>query len=711
MGFPLLYCIIEVMKRYQSKTVSHRWIFRQVLFGLGLFAVTLFALVFQTSGRYALSVGDVATTDIRAPQEISYVSDIRTQQAEEAAMRRIEAIYTRPDPNIAREQLERLRLVIDFVDAVRADPYATEAQKRAWIMSVAELGGLAQTEISTLLTLPEVSWRQVQLEARSLLDQVMRREEIRAGNLGAVRERVPARVPLELPQDEANLVTALVQRFIVPNSFYDAEATQAAREAAAAEVGPVIETVQRGEVIVREGSVVTDLELEALEELGLTAQRVEWQDVGLMSLLVLAGVLLFGFYLYRMQRDVLMNLRVQGLVLLLLSTFILMARLLIPSGPLLLYLFPVAALGMLLVSAVGYPTALGAVLFVGAVSGWIGGGSLMVMVLVTLNGLAAALVLPRYEQTASIFRAGLIGGVVGAMIRLAFASVGTGIDVVPLVLEAGVSVAGGVISGGLTLGGLFLLAPLFDLATTFRLVELSHPNHPLLQRLLREAPATFHHVMMVASMAEQAAERIGANALLTRAGTYYHDIGKLVRPYFFIENQEGLSNPHDRLDPETSVGILVGHVSDGIKMAKEYGLPAPVRAFIPEHHGTLQASFFYRKAVEAAGGAEGVVDEAKFRYPGPRPQRPETALVMLADGCEAATRAARPSSPEAVAQIVDGIVEARIRDGQLDDCSLTLKELNIVKETYVEILRGAYHPRVQYPGKDTNENGEPEKET
>jgi putative nucleotidyltransferase with HDIG domain len=256
---------------------------------------------------------------------------------------------------------------------------------------------------------------------------------------------------------------------------------------------------------------------------------------------------------------------------------------------------------------------------------------------------------------------------------------------------------GGVISGGLTLGGLFLLAPLFDLATTFRLVELSHPNHPLLQRLLREAPATFHHTMMVASLAEQAAERIGANALLTRAGTYYHDVGKLARPYFFVENQRGLSNPHDRLDPQTSVDIVVGHVRDGIKLARQYGLPARVRAFIPEHHGTLRVSFFYQKALEAAGGEAGLVDESLFRYPGPRPQSKETALVMLADGCEAATRAARPSTSEEVVEIVSRIFDARIRDKQLDECPLTLRELQIVKEAYIELLKGAYHPRIRYP--------------
>jgi hypothetical protein len=261
------------------------------------------------------------------------------------------------------------------------------------------------------------------------------------------------------------------------------------------------------------------------------------------------------------------------------------------------------------------------------------------------------------------------------------------------------------ISGGLTVGGLFVLTPLFDLTTTFRLTELSRPNHPLLQRLLREAPATFNHVMMVASLAEQAAERIGANALLTRVGAYYHDMGKLARPYFFVENQQGLSNPHDRLDPYTSVDILAGHIRDGMKLAKRYHLPEAVRAFIPEHHGTMQVSFLYQKAVEAAGGEADLVDESHFRYPGPKPQSRETLLVMLADSSEAATRAVRPSTPEALEALVEKIFLQRLRDGQMDDCPITMAELDAVRQTYVELLRGAFHPRVQYPDRQSAESG------
>jgi putative nucleotidyltransferase with HDIG domain len=201
---------------------------------------------------------------------------------------------------------------------------------------------------------------------------------------------------------------------------------------------------------------------------------------------------------------------------------------------------------------------------------------------------------------------------------------------------------------------------------------------------------------MVANLAEQAAERIGADPLLARVGAYYHDVGKIARPYFFSENQVEGVNPHDRLDPYTSVDVIKDHVQDGLSLARRYRVPRRVRAFIPEHHGTNRASFLYSKAVELAGD-DAQVDESDFRYLGPRPQSKETALVMLADGCEAAVRAARPTSAEGVAEIVNKVISMRANDGQLSASGLTLRDLEIIGEVFSSSLKGVYHPRITYP--------------
>ncbi len=674
------------------------WGSRQILYGLWLTAFTAFVLVVSFSDGYSLAVGEVAPRDIIASHDITFVSKIRSQEAQEEAVRKVAPVYTPPDPVIARQQLERARQVLAFLNAMRADSYASEAQKYAWVLAVPELHDFPRDEATLIFTLPETNWNRVQLEFLRLLDQVMRQEEIREDQLSEAQAHAASLVPFDMAQDEAELVTSLTARFIRPNVFYDAAATEAARQQAIERVGAVFRTLRNGEVIVRKGSVVTPLDVEAMNELNPASQRRGAFEVGAAALFALVSTLTLWLYLYRFQPETLYETRQETMLWLLLSGFLLLARLLLPSsGDLLPYLFPGAALGMLSAMTVGPGAALGAVLFLAGAGGWIAGHSLTFALLLALSGLSAVLMLPRYAFMGSIFKAGLLSGFIEVLGLLAFSPAELHSEPLDVALWVGVCLSGGIISGGLTVGGLFLLTPLFDLTTSFRLMELSRPNHPLLQRLLHEAPGTFNHVMMVASLAEQAAERIGAEALLTRVGAYYHDIGKLTRPYFFSENQQGLSNPHERLDPYASADILIRHVQDGLKLAQQYHLPEKVRAFIAEHHGTTKVSFFYSKAVEAANGEEGLVDEAQFRYPGPRPQSKETLLLMLADSCEAATRARRPTTSEGITEVVDYIFKQRMEDRQMDDCPITVRELSIVRETYIELLRGAYHPRVEYP--------------
>lgn len=677
--------------------INLRWSIRQVLFWLWLTLVITVVLIYSTPQEYDVGVGDVVSQDIRAPRDITFVSEILSEQAREDAARRVQPLYTAPDSDIAREQYNRARDVLAYLRALRADPLGSDKQLSAWVRAVPELSDLPESDVETILTMSDAGWNRVQLEFLALLDQVMRQEEVREENLASIRRRIPAMVSLDMPQEEAVVIQELVKRFIQPNVFFDEAATARERDAAQEAVGPAFRSLRSGQVIVREGTVVSELDIEALTELGLTAEPQDSRDFGYVAFLAALSVLLLGLYLWRFSPKALDGGRNELLFALLLSVFLGLTWLLMRSGELVPFLYPVTAVGMLLATTVGSLPALGGVALLSLMAGWISARSLMISTMVLFGGLYATLMLPKYEQTGPIFRAGLLGGIAQAIVIFVFSIDELRLDPLSLLLKLGISVIGGVIGGGLTVGGLFLLTPIFDLTTTFRLIELSRPNHPLLQRLLREAPATFNHVMMVASLAEQAAERIGANGLLTRVGAYYHDIGKLVRPYFFAENQQGLSNPHERLDAYTSVDVLVGHIRDGQKLAQEYHLPADVRAFINEHHGTMKASFFYSKAVEAVGGDEDLVDESQFRYPGPSPQSKETLLVMLADGCEAATRARRPSTPEELREGIDMIFEQRMKQGQLDECPITFAELEMVKETYAGLLRGAFHPRVKYP--------------
>jgi hypothetical protein len=236
------------------------------------------------------------------------------------------------------------------------------------------------------------------------------------------------------------------------------------------------------------------------------------------------------------------------------------------------------------------------------------------------------------------------------------------------------------------------------MTTPLQLIELTRPDHILLQRLLREAPGTYQHSLQVANLAEQAAECIGADTLLTRVGALYHDIGKMTNPTCFIENQmQGFANPHEGLDPETSAALIIRHVTDGLSLARQYRLPVRIRDFITEHHGTTLTRFQYTIAVNAAGGDAGQVNREHFRYPGPRPQSRETAILMLADACEARFRADRPKDEEALRKLIRDVLAERMSMGELNETKLTLSDLDQITESFVMTLRGIYHPRIQYP--------------
>jgi hypothetical protein len=254
-----------------------------------------------------------------------------------------------------------------------------------------------------------------------------------------------------------------------------------------------------------------------------------------------------------------------------------------------------------------------------------------------------------------------------------------------------------------------VITNIMNLPTSLKLIELMQPNQPLLQRLLREAPGTFQHSLQVANLAELATERIEGNATLVRVAAMYHDIGKTLNPHFFVENQKGI-NPHDILDdPQKSAKILIGHVLEGDRMARRSRLPNRIRDFIREHHGTTKP-FFYYKAVELANGDESKVAAADYTYPGPIPQSKETAILMLADGSESAARGIQPRTEEEVAGVVNMIFEKDLQEGQLDESGLTLNDLKVIREVFIETLQGVYHTRIAYPGQITGQIAD-EKET
>lgn len=664
----------------------------------GLITMTILLARFPASGQVQLQVGDVAPADVIAPRQVTYVSEILTRQRRDLAANAVPEVYDPPQARIGRQQLSLASHILDFVGSVRADSFTDLPAKASQIRAISGID-LPVEAVSRTLTLPNPAWDRVAAEVLVVLERVMR-EEIRENNLADERRKIPARVRLDLSDEDAQVVSAFVEDLLAPNSAYNAERTEQRRLQARDRVEPATATIERNETILRAGDIVTALDLEALEALGLRQPTLSWLDVAGTGAFVLLLGSVFLYYFWRLEPQLWLRRTEPFLLAFITLAFILLAKLALPVHSLLPYLFPTAALAMLLSLLVGRQVALIATgLFIFLI-GWLTDGSLGLMMFAFAGSLVGTLKLRRGEHLAAfVVTAGYIVATNLLVVMTFWLSneAGNSRSLVELLIGAFMN---GFISITVTMLGVYLLGLLFGVTTPLQLIELSRPTHPLLRQLLLKAPGTYHHTLIVSNMAERAAEAIGADSLLTRVGTYYHDVGKTIRPYFFIENRTEGPDPHSRLDPYTSAQVIISHVKDGIGLARKHRLPQDVIDFIPAHHGTLLVSYFYHQASRQAGSPEGV-DRAAFRYPGPKPQSRETAIAMLADGAEATVRSKHPATVDEIEQIVVESIESRMVSGQLDECPLTLDDLRDIRRAFVDVLRGLHHPRISYPSEAT----------
>jgi len=688
-----------------AERLQHAWRSARLWFILLLgIAGTITAISIPLSSQnqsFGLEVNDVAPQDILAPYALSYVSDILTERARNAAADNVAQVYDTPDNQVARDQLDRLQAALSYIGSVRADAFATQSQKLNDLASLTELV-LTPDQATSLLDLTDANWQAVKAEALSVLEQVMR-SEIRPGRLEEARRTVPALVSISLPESQARLVEALVPPFVAANSLPNNEATERNRDAARAAVEPVTKTYSPGETIVNRGDVITDLELEALQQFGLLKAPNPWKNIALNSLLVvmLAGV--FVLYGLRIHPEQLQRPNLALTVSLLFILIALVMQLMIPGRTVLPYVFPAATVPILL--SVFFSPGMGimSALVIGSLAGFLAPRGLELALYAMMSGVLGALMIGKAERLGAFIWAGIAASVGAALVVILFRIPDAGTDIIGKASLLGASIASGLLSTSLGFGLLLIIGNLLGITTNLQLIELSRPDHPLLQQILTNAPGTYQHSLQVANLAEQAARAIGANPLLTRVGALYHDLGKSLRPQFYIENQVSGQNIHEQLDPRTSADIILAHVREGSELARKYRIPQSIRDFITEHHGTLDAAYQYHEAVKAAGGDESNIDKRDYTYPGPRPRSRETALLMLADGVEAAARGETPQNEEEIDKLVRWVIEDRRSKGQLDRTELTLKDLDTIRRSFVTTLKNIYHPRIRYP--QANGNG------
>jgi len=646
-----------------------------------------------------LSVGEVSSRDFQAPQFIEYASEVRTEEARRAAENAVAAVYASPDPSIARNQIERLRTSLQYITLVREDQNSTPEQKKADIASLSEVT-LKPGTIEKILALTSARWDTIQQEALSVLEQVMRRS-IRDQDVESVRRSIPSLISLALNEEQAAVVSELVTAFVIPNSVYSIELTEAAKKSAREAVSPIMEEYKPGEIIVLRGQVITPAQLETLQRFGLIKEASPWQNYVGAGVLVLTIAALINLYFSRRRLLFLLEGRSLVVIALIFILFFVSARMAIENRTVLPYAFPLPAVGLLIATLFGLEAGVVFSMAIALLTSYGMPNALDLTPYYLVSSLIGVLVLGSARRVWTFFRAGM--GIAGAGITmlLAFRVPFASTDGIALLQLAGAAIFSGLASASIALLLQYFLAQSLSLTTALQLIEISRPDFPLLQFFLRNAPGTYQHSLQVANLAEQAAELIGADALLTRVGALFHDVGKATNPLYFIENQvPGTVNKHDELDPVESARIIISHIHDGVALARKHRLPRRIDDFIREHHGTMIARYQYNKALEAAAGDVSKVDSEQFRYPGPSPRSRETALLMLADGSEARARAESPRDDEAIRKIILSTIDQAQKQGQLDNTQLTFRDLNIVTDAFVNILRGTFHPRIMYPKTD-----------
>lgn len=488
-----------------------------------------------------------------------------------------------------------------------------------------------------------------------------------------------------------------------PNLIYNAEATAEAIQEASNAIQPVQKNIKAGEIIVRAGDRVTVEQISILEQLGIQRTQSYTSTLIGAGLFVLLTFWVLIQFLRRYYSDIFKDDRLMlliGLVfiiILLLTRFLTMIKISDNAeiNSLVGYLAPVAAgsmlIAILLDNRLAHFLTLVMALYVGLITE---GNQLFYGITAFVGGTVGVFQVYRLSQISDLAKSALYVALANIVTIVTLSMIGGSLSWNLILVGILIGAINGILSAILMIGALPYLESAFSITSMIKLLELSNPNHFLLKRLLLEAPGTYHHSLMVGNLAEASAESIGANPLLVRVGAYYHDIGKLKRPEYFVENQRGFENPHEKIAPALSALIITSHVKDGLEYARDAHLPEVVNDFIAQHHGNSLTRYFYGRALEE--DRDGTISEDSFRYEGPKPQSKEVALVMLADSVEAAIRSLQEPTDAKIREMVKKIIKDKLNDGQLESCDLTFKDLDTITQSFCTILEGMYHKRIEY---------------
>ena len=684
------------------------------LLAFGVVLTTLLANVLTV--RFAtgqdITIGKPSSRTLNAPRDISYESQLLTEAERRESANRPQNLVYSENVQLPEKQRQQLQETFGTISGIRDNPSLSAEQRLTQITELPAMP-ISPTLGMTILAFDAVEWQRVRNQTNALYDQTLREYTFSIDEARRTQIKTsywPYIISATLDEAQQTAVLYFLDHTLVVNRTLNEAETALRQQTARDAVTPMTKSVAAGQNVVRQGDVVTNEQYETLLKLGLITPSLTLE--GILARTLLAGLVAAALSLYIGIYQPSLQYRGRSLMVILALTImpIVLARVFIDTWLNFPAVFALAIIAIPLAALFNGSLAIMVAALIAILVGFVGDGAFQLAVISFAGAAAGVLAIRRADRAVAFFVAGLwiIVAVFGtAMVWRLIQPNGTSWQSTAFtLLFSGIN---GSVSAIMAFGVHNMLGRAAGIVTPMQLLELAHPNQPLLRRLMQEAPGTYHHSIVVSNLAEQAAERIGADPLLTRVGAYYHDIGKMLRPYFFTDNQYDRSNVHDSLDPQTSAKLIADHVVEGAKLVRKHKLPPQIVDFVLEHHGTDVIKYFYQQALQS----EDSVNIADYSYPGPKPRSKETAILMLADGVEATVRSreqagqlvaerngtdATPSKDcQTIAQVVNQSIDLRIDGGQLDDSPLTLKDLQVIRLSFVKTLQGIYHPRVEYP--------------
>jgi putative nucleotidyltransferase with HDIG domain len=655
-----------------------------------------------------VKVFERAPRDIQSP--ITIPLEDQTEAKKKLAEESVKNEYTFSN-DVALEQAGQLEGLLNIIRTIneteskkqKDDPLLTYEQKKEQLKDSIDPDEISKETLYALFQATESELNNVQRITVSVVNSVLKDpimveevENARDKAVSLIRENGNLSYGLRVASEE------LTQNFIIANKTLDTEKTRQKRKEARDKVDEVV--IREGEVLVKSGAFITPEIYQKLKIVGLLDQQMKTYPY--YGLFIFVLILMSSLYYFMKEERAKDHFKKYVTIYALLFTLTLVVMKLVSLSAeagvsSLMYLVPIAAGAMMIKMLFNEELAVVSTVIFALSAALIfneqttGNFNFIMSLYVLFNGIAGIAFLGRTQQRSKILQAGFFVSFIAILTVASVLLLQNGkFTSWQIGLDLGCGAVSGFISAVLTLGLLPVIESSFNILSVTKLIELSNPNHPILRKVLMEAPGTYHHSIMVANLSEAACESIGANGLLARVGSYYHDVGKTKRPHFFIENQMNMENPHDKIAPQLSKTIITAHPYDGADMLRANKIPKEIIDIAEQHHGTTLLKYFFHKASQLT---DKEISETDFRYPGPKAQTKEVAIIGISDAVEAAVRSLSRPTPIKIDQIIRKIINDRLEDGQFDECDLTLKELDTVAKTLSETLQGIFHSRIEYP--------------